>query len=131
MAPKRNKVIMDEVNKLLVVDFICEVYYLDQLANVVLVKKANGKRRMCLDFTDLNKACPKDSFPIQRIDQLVDSTTGQAPYIHRCVLEIQPDQDIRIRPGEDCLHHQPGALLLQGNALWIEKYKSHLLKVSK
>ena len=44
--------------------------------NVSLVKKANGKWRMCMDFTDLNKTCPKDSFPLPRIDLLVDSTTG-------------------------------------------------------
>ena len=41
-----------------------------------MVKKANGKWRMCVDFTDLNKACPKDSYPLPRIDQLVDSTAG-------------------------------------------------------
>jgi hypothetical protein len=41
-----------------------------------MVKKANGKWRMCVDFMDLNKACPKDSFPLPRIDQLVDSTAG-------------------------------------------------------
>ena len=40
-----------------------------------MVKKANGKWRMCVDFKDLNRACPKDSFPLPRIDQLVDSTT--------------------------------------------------------
>ena len=61
---------------MLTAGFICEVYYLEWLANVVLVKKANGKLRMCVDFTDLNKACPKDSFPLPRIDQLVDFTTG-------------------------------------------------------
>ena len=47
------------------------MYYPEWLANVVLVKKANGKWRMCMDFmdfTDLNKACPKDSFPLPRID---------------------------------------------------------------
>ena len=50
------------------------MYYPEWLANVILVKKANGKWRMCMDFmdfTDLNKACPKDSFPLPRIDQLV------------------------------------------------------------
>ena len=56
--------------------FIKEVYYPDWLANVVMVKKASGKWRMCVDFTNLNEACPKDSYPLSRIDQLVDSTAG-------------------------------------------------------
>ena len=67
---------MDEVNKLLAANFIREVHYPEWLANMVMVKKANGKWRMCVDFTDLNQACPKDSFPLPRIDQLVDSTAG-------------------------------------------------------
>ena len=67
---------MDEEDKLLIAGFIREVYYPDWLANVVLVKKANEKWRMCVDFTDLNSVCPKDSFPLPRIDQLVDSTAG-------------------------------------------------------
>ena len=46
------------------------------MANVILVKKANGKWRMCVDFMDLNNAYPKDSFPLPRIDWLVDSTIG-------------------------------------------------------
>jgi hypothetical protein len=75
-APDRNQTISDEVEKLLTAGFIREVFYPDWLANVVMVKKANGKWRMCVDFTDLNKACPKDSFPLPRIDQLVDSTAG-------------------------------------------------------
>ena len=52
------------------------MYYPDWLTNIVMVKKANGKWRMCVDFTDLNKACPKDSYPLPRIDQLVDSIAG-------------------------------------------------------
>ena len=67
-VPERNKAVMDEVNKLLTTNFIKEVYYLEWLANVVMVKKANGKWRICVDFTDLNNACPKDSFPLPRID---------------------------------------------------------------
>ena len=66
---------MDEGNKLLAANFIREVYYPEWLANVVMVKKANGNWRMCIDFTDLNNACPKDSFPLPRIDQLMDSTS--------------------------------------------------------
>ena len=57
-------------------NFIREVFYPDWLANVVMVKKSTGKWQMCVDFTDLNIACPKDSFPLPRIDQLVDSTAG-------------------------------------------------------
>ena len=55
---------------------IKEVFYLEWLANTVVVKKKSGKWRVCVDFTGLNKACPKDSFPMPRIDQLVDATTG-------------------------------------------------------
>jgi hypothetical protein len=75
-APERVEAITVKVEKLLKAQFIEEVYYLDWLANVVLVKKSNGKWKMCVDFTDLNKACPKDSFPLPRIDALVDSTSG-------------------------------------------------------
>ena len=73
-APERNATVMEEIDKLLTAGFIREVYYPEWLANVVMVKKSNGKWRMCVDFTDLNKACPKDSYPLPRIDQLVDST---------------------------------------------------------
>nr|XP_023916836.1 uncharacterized protein LOC112028381 [Quercus suber] len=75
-ALERDQAVTDEVNKLLAAGFIRKVYSPDWLANVVLVKKANGKWRMCIDFIDLNKAWPKDSFPLPRIDQLVDSTAG-------------------------------------------------------
>ena len=56
--------------------FIREVYYPNWLANVVMVKNANDKWRMCVNFTDLNKACPKNSYPLPCIDQLVDSIAG-------------------------------------------------------
>ena len=73
-AQERDKAITEEVRKLLEANFIREVYYPNWLANVVMVKKDNGKWRMCVDFTDLNKACPKDNYPLLRIDTLVDST---------------------------------------------------------
>ena len=56
------------MEKLLTTRFIREIYYPKWLANVGMVKKSNGKWRMCVDFTDLNNACPKDSFPLPRID---------------------------------------------------------------
>ena len=71
---ERDQAIAEEVRKLQEADFIREVYYPDWLANVVMVKKANGKWRMCADFTNLNKACPKDSYPLPRVDVLVDFT---------------------------------------------------------
>ncbi|VVA32604.1 PREDICTED: Transposon, partial [Prunus dulcis] len=69
-------IIEAEIDKLLVVSFIEEVSYAEWLANVVLVaKKDKGLWRVCVDYTDLNNACPKDNFPLPRIDQLVDSTS--------------------------------------------------------
>ena len=75
-APERQKAINEEVDKLLQAGAIREVEYPEWLANVVLVKKANGKWRLCIDFTDINTACPKDSFPLPRIDLIVDATAG-------------------------------------------------------
>jgi hypothetical protein len=66
----------NEVKRLLSAGVIREVKYPEWLANTVMVKKANGKWRMCIDFTDLNKACPKDEFPLPRIDSLVDATAS-------------------------------------------------------
>ena len=75
-APERQKAINEEVDKLLQAGAIREVEYPEWLANVVLVKKANGKWRLCIDFTDINKAYPKDSFPLPRIDLIVDAIAG-------------------------------------------------------
>ena len=55
---------------------IKEVFYLEWLANTVVVRKKTGKWQVCVDFTDLNKACLKDPFPLPRIDRLVDATVG-------------------------------------------------------
>ena len=74
-AQERDKAVAEEVRKLLDAGFIQEVCYPDWLANVVMVRKNNGKWRMCVDFMDLNRACPKDSYPLPWIDTLVDSMT--------------------------------------------------------
>ena len=68
--------VKEEVIKLKRAGAIKEVFYPEWLANTVVVKKKNRKLRVCVDFIDLNKACPKDPFPLPRIDQLVDATVG-------------------------------------------------------
>ena len=75
-APKRQKEINEEVSKLLHARAIREVDYPDWLANIVLIKKVNGKWRLYIDFTDVNRACLKDSFPLPRIDLIVDATSS-------------------------------------------------------
>lgn len=65
-----------EIRKLLDTWFIREVQYTTWLANMVMVKKSNGKWRMYTDYTNLNKACPKDSYLLLSIDSLVDEASG-------------------------------------------------------
>jgi hypothetical protein len=66
----------NKVKRLLSAGVIREVKCPEWLANTVMVKKANGKWRMCIDFTNVNKACPKDEFPLPRIDSLVDAAAS-------------------------------------------------------
>ena len=74
--PDRHQIIQTEVDNLLKAGFIKEVKYLEWLANVLVVPKKGGKWWVCVDYTDLNDACPKDSFPLPHIDQIVDTLTG-------------------------------------------------------
>jgi hypothetical protein len=73
---EKRKVISEEIHKLLKAEFIKEVNHPEWLANPILVMKKNRKWRMCVDYTSLNKACPKVPFPLPRIDQIIDSTAG-------------------------------------------------------
>ena len=131
-APEHNKAVTKEVEKLLEVDFIKEVFYPDWLANVVMVKKSNGKWRMCDDFTDLNKACPKDSFPLPRIDQLLESTVGHKLLSFMdAFFWIQPDFYGRRRSREDLVCYKPRVILVQSYALWTEERRSHLPKIGE
>ena len=73
-AKEHVKAIKMEVNRLKEARAIKEVFFPEWLANTVVVRKKNGKLRVCVDFTDLNRACLKDLFPMPKIDQLVDAT---------------------------------------------------------
>uniref|UniRef100_A0A803Q2L9 Uncharacterized protein n=1 Tax=Cannabis sativa TaxID=3483 RepID=A0A803Q2L9_CANSA len=76
MGADRNNVVNDEVEKMLENDTIEEVQYPTWLANLVVVLKKNVKWKVCIDFTNLNKAYPKDNFPLPHIDMIIDSTVG-------------------------------------------------------
>jgi hypothetical protein len=76
-ADDRWDAIKKELAKLLAAGFIREVFHREWLANPVLIRKKNSNEwRMCVDYTDLNKHCPKDPFGLPRIDQIIDSTAG-------------------------------------------------------
>ena len=75
-SKEHSNAIRDEVIKLKQAGYIKEVSYTEWLANTVVVKKKSGKWRVCVDFIDLNKVCPKDPFPMPRINQLVDTTVS-------------------------------------------------------
>jgi hypothetical protein len=65
---ENHRAIGEEIHKLLAARFIKEVFHPEWLANPVLIKKKNGKWRMCVNYTGLNKACPKHPFPLPCID---------------------------------------------------------------
>ena len=72
----KKEAIRVEITRLLAASFIKEVYHLEWLANLVLVRKKNNECRMCVDYTDLNKHYPKDPFGLPCIDEVVDSIAG-------------------------------------------------------
>jgi hypothetical protein len=77
--PDKKEAIKKEIIKLMIAEFIREILHPDWLANLVLVQKKNtAEWRMCVDYMDLNKHCPKDLFVLPQIDQIVDSTVGSA-----------------------------------------------------
>ncbi|KAL0361700.1 UNVERIFIED_CONTAM: Transposon Ty3-G Gag-Pol polyprotein [Sesamum radiatum] len=75
-GPEKDQIIPAEIDKLVAAGHVEEIQFPEWLSNVVLVPKLGGKWRMCINFRDLNKACPKDFYPLPRIDQLVDSKSG-------------------------------------------------------
>ncbi|GJY70197.1 hypothetical protein Tco_0473900 [Tanacetum coccineum] len=85
-APERNKVIQEEVEKLVDAGIMKEVHYHSWLSNPVMVKKHDGTWRMCVDFKDLNNACPKDCYPLPEIDWKVESLCG---YSFKCFLDAR------------------------------------------
>ncbi|GAA0153646.1 hypothetical protein LIER_37711 [Lithospermum erythrorhizon] len=75
-SEEKEEAIREEMDKLMGAKAIRELLFPTWLANVVVVPKLNGRWRMCTDFTNINKACPKDRYPIPNIDRLVNSSAG-------------------------------------------------------
>jgi len=124
---ERRQVIREEIEKLPRASHSREIQYPEWLAYVILVKKASRKWRMCVDFKDLNKACPKDSYPFPNIDALVDSASG-------CKLLSFLDafsgynQDVPQGRVQDNIHDRSILLLLQGDALRAQECRGDLLE---
>ena len=103
------------------VGYIKEVNYPDWLSNVVMVKKSNEKWNMCMDFTDLNKACLNDNFLLSIINRLVDVSSKNKVL---CLMDaFNGYNQILIYPKdqEKTYHYKRWALLLQGNAFWFKE----------
>ncbi|GJW19423.1 reverse transcriptase domain-containing protein [Tanacetum coccineum] len=83
-AADRNQAIQEEVGKLVEAGIMKEVHYHDWLSNPVMVKNHDDRWRMCVNFKDLNKACPKDGYPLPKIDWKVESLCG---FPFKCFLD--------------------------------------------
>ncbi|CAL8993945.1 unnamed protein product [Prunus brigantina] len=114
---ERYEAMKTEVDKLQAIGFIREVTYPIWLANSVLVKKSGGTWRMCQDYTNLNKACPKDSFPLPRIDQLVDATAGHELLSFMDAYSGYNQIFMHPTDREHAIHYRQRALLLQRHAV--------------
>ena len=117
--PMRREVIKQEVDKLLPTSFIREIQHPEWLANVVVVPKKNGKWCMCVDYSNLNDACLKDTFPLPHIDQIVDTTIG-----HKLLSFLNAYSSYNQIPmfsprfGKHSIHNSNRDVLLQCNAFW-------------
>jgi hypothetical protein len=98
-AKDRKLAIEIEVCKLLAAGFMRECKHPVWLINLILVPKKTGRLRMCIDYTNLNKHCPKDPFPVPRIDQVVDSTAGS---VLLCFLNFYSEyHQIALHPNDE------------------------------
>jgi hypothetical protein len=126
----KRRAIGEEIHKLLAAGFIKEVFHPEWLANPVLVRKKDGKWRMCIDYTGLNKSMSEGSLP----SASHRSNCGlhywvQNPVIPRHLLRLSPNQDERVRPARDFFYHTFWHVLLHYNAIWFEECRRHLSEV--
>ena len=111
-----------EVEKLLKAGFIYPVALTEWVSNPVPVDKKKGTIRVCTDFRDLNKACPKDNYPTPFIDQIIDACAGSE--VFSFMDGFSGYNQIQIKSEDQhklCFHLSLGSLRVQKNGLWIEK----------
>ena len=88
---EKRAAIHDEINSLLKAGLVRDVPFPEWLANPVMVKKPNGTWRMCVDYTDLNKVCPKDEYLLPMIDQIVFNLQMRIAKFSRCLFRVSPN----------------------------------------
>ncbi|GKC56733.1 hypothetical protein Tco_1084331 [Tanacetum coccineum] len=120
-APERNKAIHKEVEKLVDAGIMEEVHYHSWLSNPMMVKKHDDSWRMYVDFKDLNKACPKDGYPLQEIDWKVSVQMFPGR-----IQRVPSNTKGKRRRGKDGIYHMPRNILLLKNAIQTKKYWSNL-----
>ena len=115
----------EELAKLLEARFIREIKHTDWLANLVMVPKKDKSWRLCVDFKDLNKACPKDPFPLPRIDQIIDATAGHDSL---CFIDAYSgsNQNEGVRSSRNSIHHSIRPFLFQHHAFRAQKRQCNL-----
>lgn len=125
---EKQQAIDKELDRLLAAGFIKEVQFPRWIAKAVLVKKINRKWRVCIDYSNLNRACPKDFYPLPNIDQLIDSTRGHelisfmdAFSGYNQIKMTEEDQnDMTFIPNQ--------SLYLQGSPFWSIKCRGNIPK---
>ena len=126
MAKERNEVINKEVTELVQAGVLRPTQFPEWVSNPVLVKKEGGALRMFVDFKDLNKACPKDCYPLPHIDQKIESLEG---FRWKCFLDAYEGYHQICMEKEDeektSFHTDKGTYCYQ-NMSFVLKRRSHI-----
>ena len=127
MDPRVAPQVKEGLEELLKAGFIRTIEYPDWLANIVAVPKKNGKVRICIDFRDLNKATPKDDYPLPNIDLLIDSTAGHAMFSFMDGYSGYNQIKLAARDqSKTSFYHALGYLLLYSHAVWTQECRGNL-----
>jgi hypothetical protein len=128
MSEEKVKAVEAEVQRLQDAQVIREVKYPVWLANTIPVKKKNGKWRMCVDFTDLNKACKKDDFPLERVDKIVDDAANSEMFSLLDMFSGYHQIRVRKEDEEKLVSSLPSEHLFRKNTRGAKERRMYILK---